>query len=257
MKYILKCNQALFSLPEFLMCFLFSRLGDCYLTEESCADLASVLQSENSKLVELNLSKNRRLEDSGVMYLCDGLRNKNCKLPKLRLEDCDLTEESCAYLAEVLKSGNSKLTELHLSKNKGLKDSGVKKLCEGLKHGNCKLQILRLEKCDLTERSCADLASVLTSENSLIELNLSKNWLLDSGVESLCEGLKDKNCKLQRLRLDKCGLKEESCADLSSVLTSENSLIELNLSKNRLHDSGVKILCDGLKDNNCKLQILR
>uniref|UniRef100_A0A8B9GT65 Uncharacterized protein n=1 Tax=Astyanax mexicanus TaxID=7994 RepID=A0A8B9GT65_ASTMX len=245
----------------FLTGFLFSRLEVCCLGEKSCADLASVLKSENSKLIELNLSQNRGLKDSGVKILCEGLKDKNCKLQKLWLEDCRLTEESCEHLAKVLRSANSKLIELNLSDNIQLKDLGVKELFEGLKNTvHCKLKILRLDFCNLTEESCADLASVLKSENSkLTELHLSRNTgLKDSGVKNLCDGLKDKNCKLKTLSLEYCGLTEESCADLASVLQSENSkLVELNLSKNRLQDSGVKSLCDRLKNKQCKLEILR
>ncbi|XP_049319141.1 selection and upkeep of intraepithelial T-cells protein 5-like [Astyanax mexicanus] len=235
------------------------RLEGCDLTEGSCEHLAEVLRSENSKLIELNLSKNRELKDLGVEKLHYGLMNKNCKLKILRLEDCDLREKSCAVLTEVLQSLNSTLIELNLSQNPGVK-SGVQKLCYGLKHQKCKLEILRLEDCDLTEESCKDLAKVLRSGNcKLMELNLSKNKKLEySGVEKLCCGLRSKICKLQKLRLEDCGLSEGSCEHLAEVLRSEDSkLKELNLSQNKgLKDSGVKILCDGLMNKNCKLKIL-
>lgn len=58
-------------------------------------------------------------------------------------------------------------------------------------------------------------------------------------------------------RLCDCNLTEESCAVLSSVLSSNSSsLKELNLSGNELHDSGVKLLSEGLMDPHCKLEIL-
>ncbi|XP_073729876.1 NLR family CARD domain-containing protein 3-like isoform X2 [Misgurnus anguillicaudatus] len=116
-----------------------------------------------------------------------------------------------------------------------------------------------LSGCNLTEKSCSSLSSVLISNSSsLTELNLSYNELQDSGVKLLSDGLKNTNCKLKILNLSLCNLTEKSCSSLSSVLISNSSsLTELNLSGNKLQDSGVKLLSDGLKNTNCKLKILQ
>ncbi|XP_076848279.1 NACHT, LRR and PYD domains-containing protein 3-like isoform X1 [Brachyhypopomus gauderio] len=114
-----------------------------------------------------------------------------------------------------------------------------------------------LSGCDLTEESCKSLTSVLQTENSLKELEINNNDLQDSGVEQLCAGLKSSNCKLEILRLSLCGLTEESCKSLTSVLQTETSLKQLEINNNDLQDSGVEQLCAGLKSSNCKLEILR
>ncbi|XP_047666433.1 NACHT, LRR and PYD domains-containing protein 9-like [Tachysurus fulvidraco] len=111
--------------------------------------------------------------------------------------------------------------------------------------------------CNLTEESCRVLSSVLSSNSSsLRHLDLTNNKLQDSGVRLLCDGLKDPHCRLEILSLWECNLTEESCRVLSSVLSSNScSLRELNLSVNKLlQDSGVKLLCEGLKDPHCKLE---
>uniref|UniRef100_A0A3B1IH50 SPRY-associated domain-containing protein n=1 Tax=Astyanax mexicanus TaxID=7994 RepID=A0A3B1IH50_ASTMX len=60
---------------------------------------------------------------------------------------------------------------------------------------------LRLGGCNLSEKSCADLASALSSNSSTLrELNLSINELQDSGVKLLSAGLKNPHCKLEKLK---------------------------------------------------------
>ncbi len=58
-------------------------------------------------------------------------------------------------------------------------------------------------------------------------------------------------------RLSGCGVTDEGCAALSSVLRSNSShLRKLDLSDNKLGDAGLKMISDGLKDPRCKLEKL-
>ncbi|XP_038844619.1 NLR family CARD domain-containing protein 3-like [Salvelinus namaycush] len=233
-------------------------LTDCHFSDTLCEVLASVLSSNSSHLVELDLNECYGLTDSGVKLLSAGLGNPQCKLETLRLTDCELTDTSCEVLASALSSNPSHLRELDLSNN-DLKDSGVKLLSAGLGNPHSKLETLRLTGCKLIEASCEVLASVLSSNPShLRELDLSNNDLKDSGVKLLSVVLGYPHCKLETLSLSLCGVEEEGCASLVSALRSNPShLKELDLSNNRPGDSGVRLLSAGLEDPHWRLEKLK
>ncbi|XP_048856000.1 stonustoxin subunit beta-like [Brienomyrus brachyistius] len=152
------------------------------------------------------------------MMLSAALGDLHCKLEILRVGWCELTEKCCEALASALRSNSSPLRELDLSDN-DLQDSGVKLLSAGLGDLHCKLEILRLSGCRVTEEGCSSLASALRSNPShLRELDLSYNHPGDSGVKLLSAVLEDPSCKLEKLNVDhggECrtrpGLQKYSC----------------------------------------------
>ncbi|XP_026179719.1 NACHT, LRR and PYD domains-containing protein 12-like isoform X4 [Mastacembelus armatus] len=173
------------------------------------------------------------------------------------LNECHLTDRCCECVSSVLSSKSSGLEELDLSRNE-LQDS-IKPLCDGLRSPNCKLQTLRLRDCQLSERSCEDLASALSSQSSSLKnLDLSNNDLQDSGVKLLFSGLRSPHCRLETLRLSGCKITGEGCAALASALGSScSSLKVLDLSYNHRVESGLKPLSAALGGPHCHLGTLR
>ncbi|XP_073699585.1 NLR family CARD domain-containing protein 3-like [Garra rufa] len=111
-----------------------------------------------------------------------------------------------------------------------------------------------LSSADLSPAQWSALAFVLlTSEEELEEFELQKFKKSDECLIRLSAVIKTS----KRALLNDCGLTDKSCSALATVLGSDTSLKELNMSNNNLQDSGVKLLCTGLGNIECHLEMLR
>ncbi|XP_075886737.1 NLR family CARD domain-containing protein 3-like isoform X20 [Nelusetta ayraudi] len=224
------------------------------LSAIQCSALAYMLQMSEEVLEELDLSKyNTTME--GRLRLIPAVRN--CRKAVVCLSELSVLE--CAVVSSALQSSPSHLTLLDLTETI-LKDPGVKLLCAGLQSPNCRLEVLRLRSCSLSELSCDWLLSALKSNPShLRHLDLSfNNQLQDSSVKVLSGFLHSPDCKLETLRFWDCSLSELSCDWLLSTLKSNPShLRELDLTGNQLKESSVKPLMDLVHSRDYQLETLR
>ncbi|XP_050958547.1 NACHT, LRR and PYD domains-containing protein 3, partial [Labeo rohita] len=232
------------------------KLSDCSITEEGCKALASALRSNPSHLIELDLTGNDPGQ-SGVKELDDLLQDECCKLKTIRFLKSPTAQDACDHLTKVLGKSPLLLKELDLSED-ALGDLNWEKLSVLLMDSYSKVEKIQLNNCELTEKSCSGLATVLSSKTILKEMNLNNSHLLDSGVKQISEGLKNPVCELKILKLSHCGITEEGYKALALALRSNPlHLIELDLTGNDPGQSGVKQLDDLLNDQNCHLKMLR
>ncbi|XP_059815012.1 NACHT, LRR and PYD domains-containing protein 3-like [Hypanus sabinus] len=202
-----------------------------------------LFESQNSGLAQAALGSVETLSFSGmtltpidcavlshVIRLCDTIKH-------LDLENCLIHCEGIHRLGP----GLHKCQELSLGWNK-LGDSEVKLVSAALRNTECKIQKLRLGGVSLTDSGAEDLASALSTNPSLTELNLSDNKLGDSGVKLVSAALRNPECKIQKLRLSRVGLTDSGAEDLISALSTKPSLRELSLGWNSLTDRWVPAL---------------
>ncbi|XP_058617912.1 ribonuclease inhibitor-like [Onychostoma macrolepis] len=222
--------------------------------DEACQYVTGIVGKNPLLLRELKLS-GHELGDTRVNQIAALLQDKHCTLNTLILYGCSITEKQCLILTSALKSNPSHLRELKLSWNK-LGDSGVKHLSDLLMNTQCKLEKLDLCGCSITEKQCLILTSALKSNPShLRELKLSWNQIKNTGVNHLCDVLKDSRCKLERLSLYDCGITDVSSLTQSLRNTKALQFLkELDLRCNKIRDSKQQLI-DVLRDSNCKLSV--
>ncbi|XP_045146403.1 ribonuclease inhibitor isoform X5 [Echinops telfairi] len=195
-------------------------LWECCISAEGCRELSRVLGAKES-LRELNLTYNE-LGDTGVALLCEAMREPGCRLESLRMRSCSLTAACCTDLGAMLVQ-NKHLRELQLSSN-NLGDNGVQLLCQGLGQPGTTLRQLCLGDCEVTDRGCASLASLLGANCSLRDLDLSNNCMGEAGLLQLIESIRAPECTLECLVLYDIYFSDKVFQDLTVLEESKPSL---------------------------------
>ncbi|KAK1803124.1 hypothetical protein P4O66_021660, partial [Electrophorus voltai] len=240
------------------------------LSSSNCSALAYMLLMSEEVLDEFD-PKKYNTSSAACRRLVPVVRC--CR--KALFAGCELTESCCEVVSVALQADNSPLRELDLSDNYSI-GGGVKQLSDGLKSSHCKLEILRLSGCSITEEGCSSLASALTSNPShLKELDLTYNHPGESGVKLLSARLQDQQCKLL-LKTDpkgekfiKAGLKkyarvltfDPNTAHQNLYLSDANRKVT-NMNKNQQHpyhpdrfEMFSHVLCKDSQSDRCYWEV--
>ncbi|XP_048103921.1 NACHT, LRR and PYD domains-containing protein 12-like [Alosa alosa] len=166
----------------------------------------------------------------------------------------ELTQTQWSALGFLLLTAEETQVEFELQRYWG-SHKGLKRLLPVVRN----TQRALLTDVGLSGEGCDPLVSALRSKSThLRELDLSRNYIRDSGANQIALFLKDPSCKLEKLCLVNCGLSDVSCGALASALQSNPShMKELDLSENPVGDQGMKLLRDILTHPQSHLEKLR
>ncbi|XP_032364270.1 NLR family CARD domain-containing protein 3 isoform X2 [Etheostoma spectabile] len=225
------------------------------------AGSSSQTNQETVEYIKMKISENLSAERSINLFHCLNELNDDSLVEEIQqslssgsLSTDKLSPAQWSALVFILLSSKEDLDVFDLKKYSASEEA-LLRLLPVVKASNKAL----LRECNLAERSCEAVSSVLCSQSSsLRELDLSNNNLRDLGVELMSPGLKSPHCRLETLSLSGCMISEEGCSSLVSALSSNPShLRELDLSYNHPGDSGVKLLSTLLENPENRLDTLR
>ena len=113
-------------------------LSRCSLTGRCVPALVKTLQDEHCKLNVLDLGNNVIGDEGACVLFEDALINENCKLTRLYLFQCSLTDKCIPTLCETLRDERCGLKTLILMENIKFTDNGKKMLGDLEKSNVCK-----------------------------------------------------------------------------------------------------------------------
>ena len=201
------------------------------ITDHAAESIANFL-SKNSKLEELDLSYNN-LQATGAMKIAK--LSNILGLIKFNISHNAITDHAAESIAHFL-SQNSKLEELDLSHNH-LQTAGAIEIAKTS-------EITKLKKFNISHNSITDhaaefIASFLSSNSKLEELNLSYNSLQTEGAIRITEVIMSSVTNLIKLNLSHNGITEHAAEFIATFLSKNCKLQELDLSCNNLQAVGI------------------
>ena len=140
-------------------------LKNCSLTDECVSALCELLRNECCNLIDLTLGGNPGINDEGLRILCEhALTNEHCKLERLDLRYCSLTDDCLPELCNALQHEHCKLEELDL-RFCLLTDDCLPELCNALQHEHCRLNELNLHGNKFTKKGKKSIHQIETHEH--------------------------------------------------------------------------------------------
>ncbi len=224
--------------------------------EDNILSLSDIIK--NNQLIKYMDLSNNHLGHSEYMLRLALILKENKYIEKLNLSNNHIGENliNKSNIFENLFNVDS-LTDLNLSCNQ-LKSEQIEILCRILKKENS-LKNLNLSKNNLEDNSnnIDFICDLILKNKNLEKLNISENRLgIDNNnIKKLSSTLSNKDINLKKLNISQIGLEDNlnNYIEISKGLMNNESLIEINLSKNfqkgEYIKTGFKLTMESLFNN--------
>ena len=221
-------------------------LANNYITDEAANDIKNVL-SCNTMLRRFDISYNC-LESEGVTNIFQGI--KNMKLKKLNISYTEISEKAAYYIATAL-CHNTRLKELHTRESNLQADSTIK-LFKGMDNTFLLIK-LDISFNEITDKAADTIASVLSHNANLEELDLSHNHFQTKGISQICK--KMNSTRLTKLNFSHNMINNEAVDHIMHVILSNAKLEEVDLSYNNLQSAVLQVSKELDLLNLCKYDV--
>ena len=172
------------------------------ITDHGLATLAHAITSDRCKLKELNIVLNDLLSPEGLSHLWESLKNRNCKVIRLRLGGDQVTDKVISQLCDTMENVSCKLTILSIFSEEVANETVLLRLCKTLKQPNCQLTDLSINCNRMTNEGVYHICDALENQHcKLTDLHLISNRLTAVVVPLLCKAIRHNNCKLSSLKV--------------------------------------------------------
>ena len=231
----------------------------CELTAEGCACLFKTLNRRTSMKVRLSLmniwSVSSGLTSSAAVSIFTSLEH-NTSVEELdlsrskQLMEGDSEAVGCAL--ERMLISNAGISVLVL-KSCGIGDHMGEKIGMGLA-GNNTVKVLNVSKNNIYSGGAVSIFTALEHNSSLEELDLSRNQQITEGdterVGCTLNKILTVSKTIQTLKLQQCGICDQTGTQIGVGLTDNKSLRVLNISHGSIHSGGAVSIFTSLQHNS-------
>ena len=211
------------------------------ITDEVAQNIGAAL-SDKYNLRILDISVNS-LKDYGSMVIARSLA-KITTLTKLYIGKNEITDAAANDIASVL-SNNDNLEVLDVSDNY-FTTYGILIIFSSKNLSS--LTELYVNRNQLTEEAADTLASVISQNNKLQVLNISRNNFCTHGVIKIAKALQSSISTLTTLCISHNNVRIEAADDVAAVILQNTKLQVLDLGGNPLQTEGIIIIAKALKN---------